>query len=466
MDKHNVVIIGSGPGGYAAALHASRLGASPLLIEKEQLGGTCLARGCIPTKSLLASAGLLQEVKGAKEFGVEVGSVEANFNVMMQRKEKVVRQLTGGLGMLLKSWGVDIMTGNARFIDSHTIEVSGSDGVKEVKSDRIIVATGSEPSVLKGVETDGKAIINSNHILQLDRVPSSLLIIGGGVIGMEFASIFNALGTRVTLVELLPGIIPFADEEVSKALEKSLVKAGIDIRTGAVVEGVSVDGVYQKAMIKGPDGAGEVVVEKTLVAVGRSPYTEGLELENAGIKTVKGNIPVNEKMETEVKGVYAIGDVTGGTLLAHVASEEGMVAVENALGRNSVIDYSVIASCVYCMPQVAGVGVTEKSAGEKGIEFSTGRFPFTASAKGLILSKRDGFIKVIAEKKTGKIMGVHIIGHEATELIAEAAIAIKTGATTKSFTRISHAHPSLHEAMLDVMDDVNDESIGLARKKK
>lgn len=464
--EHDVIIIGAGPGGYVAALHASRLGGRPLLIEKERIGGTCLNKGCIPTKSLLARAGLFQEVKEAKDYGVSVDDPGVDFSVMMQRKDKIVSQLVGGLGMLFKSWSVDVLEGNAKFVDSHTVEVAGKDGTKSISCSKIIIATGSMPSNVPGVKIDGENVINSDHALQLKEVPSSILIVGGGVIGVEFASIFNMLGTKVTIVEMLPNIIPFEDEEVSKALKKSLEKTGIVIKTETRIESVTGEGGKQKAVVAGQGGSEEIVADKVLVAVGRSPYTEGLEMEKAGIKIDKGRVTVNDKMETNVEGIYAIGDVIGGTLLAHVASEEGMVAVDNALGRESTIDYSLITGCIYCLPQVASVGMTESKARESGVEYSVGKFPFTASAKGLVLGKREGFIKVIAEKKTKKILGVHIIGHDATELIAESVIALKMGATTEAFTRISHAHPSLHESMLTAMDDVNDEAIELARKKK
>ncbi len=464
--SYDVVIIGSGPGGYAAALHAARLGASPLLIEKSRIGGVCLNEGCIPTKSLLASAGMLGDIKNAKDYGVRAGAPEADFNAMMQRKEKIIRQLSGGLGMLFKSWGIDVLEGEAKFNGSHEIEVTSKDGVKNISCDKIIIATGAAASGAPGIEVNGRTVINSAHALQLEELPSSIIIVGGGVIGVEFASIFNMLGTKVTVIEMLPGIIPSEDEEVSKALRKSLEKAGIIIKTETRIESSTAEGEKQKAVVTGPEGRQELIADKVLVAVGRTPYTGGLEPEKAGIKNDHGRIIVNDKMETNVEGVYAIGDVVGGTLLAHVASEEGMVAAGNALGKESTIDYSVITGCIYCLPQVASVGMTESKAVASGVEYSVGKFPFTASAKGLVLGKREGFIKVIAQKKTNKILGVSIIGHNATELIAEAAVALKMGATTKSFTRISHAHPSLHESMLGAVDDVNDESIELARKKK
>ena len=465
--ERDIIIIGAGPGGYEAALHAARRGLKPLLIEKNKIGGTCLNRGCIPTKCLLASTGLLAEAKGAAEYGVCVKEALADFGSIVKRKDSIVSQLLMGLGGLLKSWGVEVVSGNASFKDKNTVEVVSDSGSTLYKSNKIIISTGSVPATVGGLEVDGDGVVNSDHVLGFTEVPGSMLIVGAGAIGMEFACIYSMLGTKVTVVEMLPNIVPLADTEVSSKLRQALEKTGITIKTGTVVKEITDLSGRKKARIEGGGVSEEIVADKILVATGRVPFTEGLCLENAGVKTAeKGKIAVNDKLETSQEGIYAIGDVTGGIQLAHVASEEGITAVDNAAGGQKLMDYSVVPNCVYSIPQLAWTGITEEEAKKKGINYSAGRFPFAASGKALVCGKRTGMIKVLAESVTKKVLGIHILGHEATEIISQAVITLKAGLTTESFTRIIHAHPTLYESMHDAMDDVWGMSIGLARKKK
>jgi len=463
--KYDIIIIGSGPGGHTAALHAAGLGMKALMIEKSETGGTCLNRGCIPTKALIASAVVLRTIATAKNFGIGVNAYDYDFLKISQRKDGIVKQLSSGLQSLLKSWGVESIKGIAAFIDNKKIEIISDDGIIHAVADKIIIATGSIPANVRGIETDGRKILNSDHVLQLKELPAEILIIGGGVIGVEFASIFNTFGVKVTMVEMLPEILPAGDAEVARNLRQILEKEGITVKTGTMVDSVSEASGKMKTVIKSGEKKEEIITETVLVATGRFPFTGGLGLEKAGITTVKGYIKTNENMETNSQGIYAIGDVTGNMMLAHVAAEEGIVASENAAGNKTAIDYSIIPSCVYSIPQVASVGLTETKAKEAGINYKIGKFPFVASSKAHLLDRKAGFVKIIAEMKTGRLLGVHIIGEEATELIAEGAMALKMGATEKSFTRIIHAHPTLYETMLEAVDDLDKKSIMMMRKK-
>ncbi|MBU0952378.1 MAG: dihydrolipoyl dehydrogenase [Elusimicrobia bacterium] len=446
MEKnYELVIIGAGPGGYVAAIRSAQLGAKVLVVEKDELGGTCLNRGCIPTKALVASANVLLSAKKAGQFGVKAENVSADITAIIERKNKIVKNSRLGIAGIFKSYNIESLKGNAVFTASKELDVAG----EKISFNKCIIATGSMPSTIPGITVDGNKILTSDHILDIQSVPSSLLIIGSGAIGIEFACIFNALGSKVTIVEVLPRILPNEDEEISEKFKQLLVRDGIEIKTDYKVA--------TEELAK---------YEKILVATGRKPVTENLGLEPAGIQmNEKGFIAVNDKMETNVQGIYAIGDVAGGPLLAHKASQEGIIAAENACGQDSRIDYNVIPGCVYSIPEVASVGLSEKKAIEKGYEVGVGRFPFAANGRAITLGETKGFAKVVIDLRTDVILGVHVIGAEASELIAEAVLAVKMKATTKDLTKIMHAHPTMSEAVFEAAHDAHKQAIDLPKRK-
>jgi len=468
--NYDIAIIGAGPGGYVAAIRASQLGGKVVVIEKGELGGTCVNIGCIPTKTLVASARLLNSIKKGGEFGINSGEVSVDFSTILKRKERIVKQLVSGIGQLFKSYGVEVIKGKGRLTDRIKdnlveLEVEKDDGsVEKVMAKKLIIAPGSIPAQIPGISIDGRDVITSDQALELEEIPSSLLIVGGGVIGVEFASIFNSLGSKVIIVELLPRIIPTEDGEISEQLKKFLLRSGIEVNTGVKVKEIVSDNGKKKVVIETPQGKEEKVAQKVLIATGRKPYTEGLGLEKTGIRMEKGRILVNERMETNLPGIFAIGDVVGGVLLAHVASAEGIVASENAMGNQSKIDYRVIPNCIYSLPEVASVGLSEERAKEMGYEVAAGRFPFLANARATIMGERVGLVKILADRKTDEILGVHIVGPDATELIAEASVAIKAKATTKDLERMIHGHPTLSEAIFEAAHDVHGEAIDLKKK--
>jgi len=470
IENYDVAIIGAGPGGYVAAIRASQLGGRVAVIEKEELGGTCVNRGCIPTKALLASAHLLNSVKKGSDFGIHSGEVSVDFSIIIKRKERIVKQFVNGIAQLFKSYGIVLIRGRGRLTGRIKdkmieIEVDKDDGsVEKVIAKKLIIATGSVPARIPGISIDKLEVITSDEALELEEIPSSLLIVGGGVIGVEFASIFNSLGSKVTIVELLERIIPTEDREISEELKKFLVRSGIEVNTGVKVREIVCDNGKRKVIMDTPGGREERVAQKVLIATGRKPFTEGLGLEKMGIGLEKGKILVNERMETNLPGVFAIGDVVGGVLLAHVASGEGIVAGENAMGAQSRIDYRVIPNCIYSIPEVASVGLSEEKAKEMGYEVSVGRFPFLANARATILGERLGLVKVLADRENDEILGVNIVGPDATELIGEASVAIKARVTTKDLERIIHAHPTLSEGIFEAAHDVHGQAIDLRKK--
>ncbi len=464
MKQCDVVIVGGGPAGYVAAIRASQLGGKVILIEKGSLGGTCLNRGCIPTKALLHSVGVLESARQGKDYGVSVGEISIDFAKMLSHKDTVVNTLVTGVQYLMRSNAIEVIKGTGKVISPTEVEVD-SGQQEAVKAARIILAPGSVPSVVPIPGVDGSGVITSDDALQLPEIPHSLLVIGGGAIGVEFATIFAKLGTKVTIVEMLPQIIPTEDHELSMSLKGVLERDGIKIFTSAQVSRIEDDPEGDK-LISVATGEGEqkLTAELVLVAVGRKSNIEGLGLERVGIKTERGSITVNDRMETNIAGIYAAGDAIGGILLAHVASAEGVIAVENALGRESVIDYKVVPRCIYTMPEVAAVGLTENQAREEGLNLKVGRFPFTANPKALILGQRDGFVKVLSDAKSGEIFGIHIFGPQATELISEAALAMKMEATVSGISSTIHAHPTLSEVIRETALDAEGVVVHMPRK--
>jgi dihydrolipoamide dehydrogenase len=460
----DVIVIGGGPGGYVAAIRAAQLGAKVLLIEKDELGGTCLHRGCIPTKAMLSDAKLYDHVKSSSVFKTE--GLRVDMKELLLRKNEVVKRLAAGVQFLIKDNGISFSQGMAKFLDAKTIEVESQKGKEQFKGQKIIIATGSVSAQIPNVPIDGKTILTSTEMLNLSSIPKDLLIIGGGVIGVEFACLFNGLGSKVTVIEMLPEIISTEDGEVIRGLATLLKKRKIEIHTETRVK--EAKGKKGRSEVVAIDKEGKKILfqaEKALVAVGRSPYTEGLQLGKIQIRMNGKFIKVDEKMETSLPGIYAIGDVTGRQMLAHKASAEGIVAAENTLGRQSKVDYSKIPNCIYTFPEVASIGLTEKQAKEKGVQVLIGRFPFQSNGRALATGDSEGFVKVIAEKDLGQIIGVHILGEHATDLIGGPALALALEATAEEMGKTTQPHPTLTEAISEAALDAIKEAIHLPKKK-
>jgi len=443
-----VIVIGAGPGGYPAALEAARLGAKACLIEAGQVGGTCLNRGCIPTKALVESASALRLAKKAAEFGVKTGEISLDYHRAHARQQEIVSKVRKGVHFLLEKNKVTLVAGKGRLAGPHQVEVVRENGKTEVISgEKIILATGSEPLLPAGLSYDGKAVVSSTDLLEMDELPVSLLIVGGGVIGCEFAGIYSEMGVNVTLVEAQPTILPNVDEDLARKLQSLFKQRGVNLRTRTKIRKVSRTGGIVKVELE--DGS-EIVAEKVLLAVGRSLNTSGLGLEETGVGLGdRGEVLVNERLETSVPGVYAVGDITGKALLAHVATAQGLAAASNALGLSKEVDYSAVPNCIFTYPEIGSAGSTTRELKAEGIPFKTGRFPFTANGRALCEGETEGFVKVLAAEETGKILGIHIIGPHATELIAEGTLAIRWGLTLEQFEETIHAHPTLAEALAD-----------------
>lgn len=441
--SYKIAIIGSGPGGYIAAIRASQLGGTVALIEKEAIGGTCLNVGCIPTKTLLANAAVLHKIKHAAQFGIETGPVSFQYNKMKERKDQVIAKLSAGLEGLMRANQITVYRGSAEFESPTELKIKGKDNLY-LKADKIIIATGSIPFDIKAFPCDHDRILNSTSILQLTKEPKSLAIIGGGYIGCEFASLFAELGTKVTILEALPTILAAQGPQISQFMTRSFTSKGIEIRSNVAVKAV----VNQKSHvdITLADGA-SLQAELALVAVGRKCYTEGLSLDKAGLFTnEKGMIDVNDKMETAVPGIYAIGDVTGKSMLAHVASHQGVVAAMNASGQTAFMHYNAVPAVVFTSPEIATVGLTLEQAKEEGRDAIVGLFPYQALGKALAAIETEGFAQLVVDQKTGEIIGAQVIGAEASNLIAEVTLSIQNELTLDCIADTIHAHPTLAEA--------------------
>ncbi len=453
VDKKRITIIGGGPGGYVAAIKAAQLGAEVNLVEKENFGGTCLNWGCIPTKALVRSAEVYDELKNAGEYGCMTENVSFSLKKIMRRKDKVVRRLVKGVEYLLKKNGVNLISGKADIKDRNTVTVTG-EKEKEIETDYIIIATGSGPAVLEIEGIDLPGVMYSKEALSLEELPEKLVIVGAGIIGMEFASIFSTFGVNVTVVEYLDRILPQINADLAEEMTKSAKRKKIKLHTGAKVEEITEeDGEYSVHFIE-DNKPSNVTGDRVLMAVGRVPSSGGINIESLGIElndNGKG-IKVNEKMETNIPGIYAIGDVTDKILLAHVASHQGIVAAKNIMGQSCIMDYSAVPSAIFTDPEIATVGLDETEADRKGIKFEVGTFPFSANGKVLTMGDMTGFIKIIKEKDSGKVIGGSIIGAHATDLIAELTLAVKNGLTAENIAETIHAHPTtaevVHEAAL------------------
>jgi dihydrolipoamide dehydrogenase len=461
----HVVVIGGGPGGYPAAIRAAQIGAQVTIIENRDMGGTCLNRGCIPTKALLQSARFLTQMKTAETFGVVTGDVKIDFAKAMQQKAKVVKRLVVGVGSLLKSNTVKIVKGTATLSDPQTVVIKESN--EEIKADRVIIATGSVPAkpAVDGIDQPG--VITTDDALELTALPKSVIILGSHIFGVEFAQIFHAMGSQVTIVETGPQILAGEDAELVKGYANQMKKDGITIITQAQPKKIAAKNGRLSLTYADGSGEKEVVAEKILCGGPQKPYYEGLGIDKLGIKTgPDGAITVNNMMETGVANVYAIGDVIGGLMYAHVATAEGVCAAENALGMTKRMSYRAAPRCLYTSPELAGVGLTEQEAKAQYGQVKVGRFPLVASGRALSMGDTTGMIKVIAEPKYGEVVGVHIMGLQATELIAEAVLGIQMEATFEEFGRTIHAHPTLSEGIMEAALDIGAEAINMPAKKK
>lgn len=449
---YDLAVLGSGPGGYVAAIRAGQLGLKTIVVEKDDLlGGTCLHVGCIPTKALLHTAEIMDKLGSARQFGVVVEKARLDWEALQTRKDRVVRKLAAGVAYLFKKNGVESVRGFGSLAGAGRLDVKSGNEITTLQARNIIIATGSEPRSLPGIEIDGENVITNEEILALPRQPKSMAVIGAGAVGVEFASMFASFGTKVILLEILPRVLPIEDQEISKTLEKILGKRGVEILTGTRVGSFTMKNQVVEITSELPDGSSRGLgVEKLLVAVGRRPRTENIGLEKVGIQTEKGMVPVNEFMETRAGGIYAIGDIVSSPQLAHVASAEAILAVEKMAGLDvRPINYDRMPSCTYCNPEVASVGLTEEKAKEKGYEVKVGRFPFSANSKASILAEADGMVKVVSEARYDELLGVHIIGPHATDMIAEVCVALEHEATTESLMRVVHPHPTLSEAVME-----------------
>lgn len=457
--QFDVTIIGGGPGGYVAAIRGAQLGLKVALVEKDKrLGGTCGLRGCIPTKQMLMSAHIYEQMQHAAAFGVTAGDVTLNYPEVLKRKNAVVDKNAKGVQFLMKKNKVTTFNGFGRITADKKIEVALADDTKQtIETKNIIIATGSVVRPIKGFETDGAQVINSDHILDMEQVPKSLLVMGAGAVGVEFASVFSRFGSETTIIELMPRLLPLEDADVSAELAKAFRKRGIKQQLNTRLE--SLEKTEAGVVVTGQTQDGKPVrleAEKLLVAVGRMPYLEGLGLENTKVQTERGNVVVDEMLRTAEPNIYAIGDVIATPWLAHLASKEGILVVEQIAGQHAQpINLRLVPSCTYCDPEVASVGLSEQKAREMGYDVKTGKFPFSASGKARIIGEEEGFVKIVSESKYDEILGVHIIGAHATELIAEACVAMQLESTAEELGRTMHAHPTVSESVMEAAEGVH-----------
>ncbi len=461
--ENDLVVLGGGPGGYVGAIRGAQLGKKVTLVEGGALGGICLNWGCIPTKALLNSADTLTAIKGASEHGITVDGLSVDYSKVVSRSRKISGRLSDGVGYLMKKNNIEVVSGRGVLVDPHTVRVTLKDGEsRDVTGEFVVLATGARTRDLPGMRIDGTDIIGSRQALVLDSPPASLAVVGSGAIGVEMAHLFQTFGTQVHLFEIMPTLVPAADADVGKELGRAFKKRGMKVHTGTTIEGLE----------RGDDGLtvsfdtgkkkGTVTVEKVLMAVGVQPNVEEIGLEACGVEQVKGWIKVDESYQTSVAGVYAIGDVIGEPCLAHAASAEGVRAVEHMFGHETTpLDYSTVPGCIYCKPQVASVGMTEAQAVEAGKEIRIGKFPLSANGKALAMGEGVGFVKVIVDAQYGEILGCHIIGPEATELITELALARSAEMTYVEILKTVHPHPTLSEAVMEAVADAFHEALNI-----
>lgn len=465
MQEFDVLVIGGGPGGYVAAIRAAKNGAKTALVERKEFGGTCLNIGCIPTKTLIAGVDVYHKARHAMEFGVKIsGEISPDWEAMLARKDSVIKTLRGGIGSLLKAAGVTVFKGHGAFTGRKTVKVVDGEGgeVEEITANKIIIASGSE-TLVPGFIPKGKRVITSTELLSIPEIPKSLLILGGGVIGCEFACLFAELGTKVTIVEMLDSIMPNIDRETSRVVAAQMQKMGIEIMNGKPLGDLKAD---DKGVI-GKVGDLTVSADYLLVSIGRKPALEGMNLAASGVKTnERGWIPVDSSCRTNVPGIFAIGDATGSWQLAHAASAMGVVAADVACGKKNAFDGSLVPGCIFTSPEIGSVGKSQEQCDKEGIETRVGKFPFAALGKAMAINETVGFCKIIADAKTDQILGVHIVGPHATDLIAEACPALHLEITAKELGKAIHAHPTLGEAMMEAAHAVHGESAHIPSKRR
>jgi dihydrolipoamide dehydrogenase len=462
---YDIAVIGGGPGGYVAAIRAAQLGAKVLLIEKEQLGGVCLQRGCIPTKTLLKSAEKWRELQHCSDFGLHAENISFDYSSIKERMHQVVQQLQKGIYQLVKGQGIDFKTGTAALKECNQIEISSSISEEQYSAQRIILATGSLPMKLTVPGSELPGIINSDALLMMSAIPKSLVIIGAGAVGIEFAAIMQTLGCQVTVVEYMPTILPSADHEIVKRMGLLLRKQGIKMLTNTRVISIKEDKDGLLIQIADSKGEQEIKTEKLLTAIGREPAVSGLGLDAIGVKYNTKGIYVNARMETNVGGIYAIGDVTGRYMLAHIASAEGLVAAENALEGDSIMDYHAIPSCVYTSPELAMVGLTEQEAIAQVTGIKVSKFNFAANGKSISMGETDGLVKIVADASNGKVLGMHILGPHASDLIMEGTLAIRNKLMAKDIAQTIHPHPSLSETVMESSYGIDSEIVHQIKSK-
>lgn len=445
--SYDVAVIGAGPGGYVAAIRAAQSGGKVCVIEKNELGGTCLNRGCIPSKVLLHAAKLYSSFQKAGTFGI-TGNIELNYAQLAKHKDEILGRLNNGITALLKNRKITVIQGTARLTGKREITVEHGDAMTKVQSDKIIIATGSEVARLPVFPFDGKHVITSDEALRWESLPSEIIIVGAGATGCEFASALSDFGVKVHLVELLDQVLPGLDPDVSKELARAFKKKGVDVRTGTKIVSMKVEDGKVRAV------AGDETIEAdvAMISTGRKLNSAALGLDGLSIEINGSSIAVNEHCQTSVPNIYAVGDITGQSLLAHAASRQGIVAAEHAMGKNTAMDYSLIPSCIYTAPEVASVGLTEAQASENGSQVKTAKYPFIGLGKSQVLGEGAGFVKIVADEKTSQILGVQIVGYNATELIGEAAIAIRLEATVEELAETIHPHPTLSEAYMEAAE--------------
>ena len=458
--NYDIIVLGSGPGGYVTAIRASQLGFKTAIIEKESLGGVCLNWGCIPTKALLKSAQVFDYINHSEDFGIKVDGVQSDFPAVIKRSRDVADGMSNGIAYLMKKNKIDVIEGFGKLKKENVVSVTSDAKTTDYTAKHIIIATGARSRVLPNIPQDGKKILGYRDALVLKKAPKKMVVIGSGAIGVEFAYFYNSMGVDVTIVEYLPNIVPLEDKDISKQLQRTFKKSGINILTNSSVEKVDTKGDGCKVSIKTSKGSEMIECDIVLSAVGITANIEGIGLEDVGIKTEQGKIIVDDFYNTNVKGYYAIGDVLPSQALAHVASAEGIICVEKIAGHNpEKIDYKNIPGCTYCNPEIASVGYTEEQAKDAGYDVKIGKFPFTASGKASAAGHKDGFVKVIFDAKYGEWLGCHMIGYNVTEMIAEAVVARKLETTGNEILKSVHPHPTMSEAVMEAVADAYDEVI-------
>ncbi len=462
-ERTRIVVLGGGPGGYVAAIRAAQRGAEVTCVEKDLVGGTCLNRGCIPTKALLGSVDALHKAREGDEFGFKIeGEIKPDFTRMYERKDDVARKMREGVEGLFKRHKIKLVRGHGRIVAEGKVEVETTDGKETVEYDKLIIATGSEPAQLPFFDFDQPTVLDSTDALRLTELPETLLIIGAGVIGCEFAGIFSELGTKITMVEMMPQVLPLEDKRLAKQFQSIFKKRGIDIRLKTRVEGIAEYG--ENFITANVEGGEQITAEKMLVSIGRTPNSKNIGLEVLGIETdQRGYILVNEKLETAAANVYCVGDVNGGIQLAHVASHEGLVAVENCMGGDVKRDLRAVPSCIYTMPEIASIGLTEDQAKDEGFKPVTGSFRMAGLGKALAIGEDQGYIQIVADEDTDRVLGANMMGAHVTDLIHEIGLAIEQELKVEDIINMIHAHPTIAEGVLEAAEDVHGEAIHFFR---